>query len=85
MAANPGYEIPAHLYSLLKSTRTLIAKAIVRKKSHFVCTRMNWVLCSYKQGCTETHMLLKPAQPSPSPLAGGLEKTQRMLHRSHKK
>ena len=33
MAANLGYEIPAHLYSLLKSTRTLIAKAIVGKNS----------------------------------------------------
>ena len=30
-AANLGYEIPAHLYSLLKSTRTLIAKAIGRE------------------------------------------------------
>ena len=29
MAAHPGYEIPPHLYSPLKSTRTLIAKAIV--------------------------------------------------------
>ena len=28
LVATPGYEIPAHLYSLLKSTRTLIAKAI---------------------------------------------------------
>ena len=27
-AANLGYEIPAFLYSLLKPTRTLIAKAI---------------------------------------------------------
>ena len=32
MAANPGYEIRAQLYSLLKSTRTLIAKAIGREK-----------------------------------------------------
>ena len=31
MAATLGYEIPAHLYSLLKPTRTLIAKAIVGK------------------------------------------------------
>ena len=31
MAANLGYEIPPHLYSLLKSTRTLIAKAIGRE------------------------------------------------------
>ena len=31
VAANLGYEIPAHLYSLLKSTRTLIAKAIGRE------------------------------------------------------
>ena len=30
-AANLGYEIPAHLYSLLKPTRTLIAKAIGRE------------------------------------------------------
>ena len=32
-AANLGYEIPALLYSLLKPTRTLIAKAIGREKS----------------------------------------------------
>ena len=31
-AANLGYEIPALLYSLLKPTRTLIAKAIGREK-----------------------------------------------------
>ena len=30
-AANLGYEIPALLYSLLKPTRTLIAKAIGRE------------------------------------------------------
>ena len=30
-AANLGYEIPARLYSLLKPTRTLIAKAIGRE------------------------------------------------------
>ena len=33
-AANLGYEIPALLYSLLKPTRTLIAKAIGREKSN---------------------------------------------------
>ena len=32
-AANLGYEIPALLYSLLKPTRTLIAKAIGREKN----------------------------------------------------
>ena len=32
LAANLGYEIPALLYSLLKPTRTLIAKAIGRQK-----------------------------------------------------
>ena len=32
VAANPAYEIPPHLYSPLKPTRTLIAKAIARKK-----------------------------------------------------
>ena len=31
VAANLGYEIRAHLHSLLKSTRTLIAKAIGRE------------------------------------------------------
>ena len=30
VAATPGYEIPAHLHSLLDPTRTLIATAIVR-------------------------------------------------------
>ena len=32
MAADPGYEIPPHLYSRFKPTRTLIAKAIGREK-----------------------------------------------------
>ena len=31
LTANPGYEILPHLYSLLKPTRTLIARAIVGK------------------------------------------------------
>ena len=34
VAANLGYEIPAHLYSLFKPTRTLIAKAIGREKGN---------------------------------------------------
>ena len=63
VAANLGYEIPAHLYSLLKPTRTLIAKAIGRALTknmwnHYVCWylwnadfRKEWKSLSYFLTC----------------------------------
>ena len=39
VTATSGYEIPSHLYSLLKPTRTLIAKAIGREKNDLPADR----------------------------------------------
>jgi len=41
VTATLGYEIPAHLYSPVKSTRTLIAKAIGRESFSFFYTFEN--------------------------------------------
>ena len=41
MAANPGYEIPPHLYSLLKPTRTLSSCVTVREQTNVTLGRAN--------------------------------------------